>query len=311
ISFKGSYHGSTFAAISLAGNEYNNRAYHPLVQGCLQVTPPDISVKPNNLSVDEWIGECILEVENLIKREGPETICGFITEIIQLSNGVAIIPNEYFVRLRQICDDNDILWVCDEVATGFGRTGKLFAVEHLRVWPEIITMAKGISGGYIPMGGVMVTKEIFEVFYDNGSSGKEFSNGFTAGGHPMACAAASAVLDVMDEKNLIENAKVLGDYLLNELKRLERFSFVNIVQGKGLMIGVKLEPVAIPLMPNWGVAHIVCKFLMRKGVMLYPDGPTNIIIAPPLTSTEDDCKKIYISLNNVLESISKLMKEIN
>lgn len=308
LSFKGSYHGSTIAAISLAGNEYNNRAYHPIVPGCIQVTPPDISEKPNDITIDEWVDRCIDELKYVIEKEGAETICAFITEGIQLSNGVAIIPKEYFQKLHKICKENNIIWVNDEVATGFGRTGKMFVVEHFGVWPEIITMAKGISGGYVPMGAVMVTHKIFKEFYGDMNSGKEFSNGFTSGGHPLACAAASAVMDVIEKDNLIKNSSQLGEYLLDNLKDLNEFPIVNTVQGNGLMIGVKLKDVSIPLMPEWGVAYIVCQFLMKAGVMLYPDGPNNIIIAPPLTSTKDDCDKIINGLNKVIRLVNKLVE---
>lgn len=306
ISLEGSYHGSTIGAMMAAHGGYSMEDYALKHEHFYQIPVPDPLLHPEYPDAASLIQFCIKQVTNLFQNAG-ETIGALLMEQVQLSNGAFPLPMEFIRVLQALCRSHGVLLIVDEVATGFGRTGTLFASEHSNVWGDLMMFAKGVTSGYIPMGGVLTTKEVFQSFWGDDET-LTLEHGFTTGGHPVACAAASAVLELMQKKQLSAQAAELGAYLNERLQRLKSFSFVHEVRGKGLMLAVNFEEgVRIQGMEQWGLAQIVSKFLVNKGVLLYPDSDETVIVAPALNSRKEDCDMLYASLNDCLNKIAFLI----
>ena len=178
------YHGFTYGALSATGQARRRKAFEPLVPGFLHAHPPYCHRCPIGLDYPSCGTECADEIERMIHWEGPETVIAVIAEPIIGGGGVIIPPDEYLPRLRQICDDYGLLLILDEVITGFGRTGKMFACEHWDVQPDLITLAKGLTSGYIPLGACVASAEVFNAFLGASDDDKEFAQVCTYGGHP-------------------------------------------------------------------------------------------------------------------------------
>jgi len=179
------YHGFTFGAMSATGQTGRRVKFEPLVPGFFHVDPPYCYRCPLKLEYPSCGIACVEEIEEVIRREDPSSVAAVIVEPIIGGGGVIIPPDEYLPRLRQICDQYGVLLILDEVITGFGRTGKLFACEHWDVTPDMITMAKGVSSGYLPLGACAVTPEIFETFLGAPEEKRELAQVSTYGGHPV------------------------------------------------------------------------------------------------------------------------------
>ncbi|MBZ4654487.1 MAG: Acetylornithine transaminase [Peptococcaceae bacterium] len=227
--------------------------------------------------------------------EGADTIAAFIAEpVVGAASGALVPHKDYFKIIRQICEHYDILFIADEVMTGFGRTGSMFAIEDWGVVPDLICVAKGMSAGYSPLGGVIAKDEIYEVF-KNGSG--SFVHGHTYGGNPLSAAVAVAVVKTILEDNLVENSRTVGEYLLGQLQdKLSSFWYVGDVRGKGLMQGVEIvknKNTKEPFPASLNIAEKLTVTLMKFGVIVYPgngmaDGENGdqFLLAPPLIITK-------------------------
>ena len=233
------YHGWTYGALSATGQTPRRTKFEPLAPGFVHVDPPYCYRCPLKLTHPACGTACAEEVEEVIVREGPETVIAVIAEPIIGGGGVIVPVDDYLPRLRKICDRYGLLLILDEVITGFGRTGKLFASEHWDVAPDVMTMAKGVTSGYLPLGACAVTQKVFDAFLGAPEEGVEFSQVVTYGGHPVCCAAALANIEILMRERLWENSARVGAYLLNRLRELDS-PFVGDVRGKGLMIAVEL-----------------------------------------------------------------------
>ena len=291
------YHGFTFGAMSATGQTNRRSKFEPLVPGFLHVNPPYCYRCPINLTYPTCGIGCVEEFEEVIKREDPETVAAVIAEPVIGGGGVIVPPDEYLPRLREICDRYGVLLIFDEVITGFGRTGSFFAADHWDVTPDIITIAKGVTSGYLPLAACVVKPEIFETFLGEPGQRREFAQVSTYGGHPACCAAALANIDIIIEEQLVENSKVVGSYLLNELKTLES-PVLGDVRGKGLMLALDLkEPGSNAFLNEKTTAKI--KTTIRDagvliGQMSHVTSPpeSTLFLAPPLVITNDEADQI-------------------
>jgi len=211
-----SYHGATYGAITLSG-DYRRPPVEPGIPGVVHVFDPYCYRCVFGHTRDTCHRECISHIEEVIQCEGPETVAALLMEGVTGSNGILVPPDDYWPRLREITRKYGILLVSDEVMSGFGRTGEWFAVNHWNVVPDIMTVAKGITSGYLPLGAVIVSEPIAQYFED-----RMLYMGLTYYGHPMSCAAGIATINVYKEDHLVENARTLGGWLGGELERIQR-----------------------------------------------------------------------------------------
>jgi len=301
-----SYHGATYGAISITGDP-RRLPNEPGIPGVVRIWDPFCYRCFFDKTYPECNVFCADQIREVIEVEGPRTIAGIIVEPITGSNCRIIPPDGYMQRLRKICDEYKILLITDEVMTGFGRTGKMFACEHWDIVPDIMTLAKGINNATLPLGATMVRKEIADYLDDH-----FFYGGLTQFGNPTSCAAAIATIKVYQEEGLVENSRVLGMKLLGELKKMkQRHPSIGDVRGLGLFAAiefVKDRKTREPIVP-WTVENYEKKNPLMASVLarLKTDGVTGysrwniLFIAPPLCITEEQ----------LMEGLSQIDKAVD
>ena len=225
-------------------------------------------------------------LEQAILREGADTVAGFIAEPVQGAGGVIVPQDDYFARIREICDQYEVLLIADEVITGFGRTGAWFGLERYGIEPDIAQFAKGITSGYVPLGGIGVSDAISEVI-NSVSPDRRWMHAFTYSGHPTCCAVALANIAIIERENLVAQAARTGAHLLARLQELEEMPSVGNVRGLGMMAGVELvankeTKEAFPASANVGAR--VGSEMMARGLFTRILGDS-ILLAPPLTTS--------------------------
>jgi len=236
ISFKGSFHGRTVGATSITASNSKYRKYYEPLMGGVYFTPyPSRDLCPKGFNEEQRSEYCLTEIENLFKYlVAPETVAAIFMEAIQGEGGYVVPPASFVKGVRSICDKHGILLVFDEIQSGYGRTGKMFASEHFDVVPDIMTIGKAIAGG-LPMSGVVSTKAIMEEWHPG-------MHGGTFGGNPIAAAAANAVLDQFEDGNLIKHVNEMGAYLKERLYGLQKkYPIIYDVRGLGLMVAIEFS----------------------------------------------------------------------
>jgi putrescine---pyruvate transaminase len=242
ISRHNSYHGVTFGALSASGISLNRRKFEPLVPGFRHIPEPNCYRNAFGADLtEEEVSEAASEaLRRAIEFEGPETVAGFIAEPVQGAGGVIVPPQSYLRRCRDICTEYDVLFIADEVITGFGRTGTWFGCRTYGVQPDIMCFAKGITSGYIPMGATLCSNRIYEAFLGAPGDGREFRHGNTYSGHATAAAAGLANLNIVRREQLPDNARDVGAHFVAGLRGLARHDVVGDVRGVGLLARVEL-----------------------------------------------------------------------
>lgn len=267
ITFHGSFHGRTLATVTATAQPKYQEPFTPLPEGFHYVTVNDIEALDNALT---------------------DQTCAVMIEPIQGESGIRVVAPGFLAAIRALCDEAGVLMICDEVQSGMGRTGTFLASANAGVTPDIVTLAKSLAGG-VPMGACLArgTAATTLVPGDHGS---------TFGGQPLACAAALAVLDVMEEEGLLQNALQIGNYFQNELRRLQTAlpSILQEVRGTGLMIGLELTVPA---------AKTVLKRLLEQGIIANAVGDTVLRFLPPLIVTEADCDRVVSVLEQILKEL--------
>jgi taurine---2-oxoglutarate transaminase len=273
-----SYHGATHGAIALTGDS-RRLPVEPAMPGAVHFLDPFCYHCPFGWTRQTCHRECIQHLEEVIRYEGPDHIAAIIMEGVTGSNGLIIPPDDYWPRVRQICDRNGILLISDEVMSGWGRTGKWFAVDNWNVKPDIITTAKGLTSGYVPLGATIVTEEIDRYFED-----KMLWCGLTYSAHPLACAAGLATLEVYEEDHLIENAAAVGQYLGDCLEKMKSdHPSVGDVRYIGLFSALELVKNQITKESTPAMGE-VGKFLKAHGLFTFIFGSV-LFVVPPLCIT--------------------------
>jgi len=301
------YHGFTLGALAATGQAQRRKAFEPLAPGFLHVHPPYCYRCPLGLTYPQCNVACADEIERMVQWEGVETVIAVIAEPIIGGGGVLVPPDDYLPKLREICDRYGLLLILDEVITGFGRTGTLFACERWGVQPDIITLAKGLTSGYLPLGACVTSGEVFETFLGAPGENREFAQVCTYGGHPVSCAAGLANLKILTGERLWENAERVGSYLLEKLETLRALPIVGDVRGKGLMIAIELirsdKSHLDTSTTNKIVAAMKSKGILVGKIGYAMDEPENLIfLAPPLILTVAEAERIFETLRDVLAS---------
>jgi adenosylmethionine-8-amino-7-oxononanoate aminotransferase len=279
------YHGVTMAAMSATGLPTYWPMFEPRVPGFIHIESPYPYRFVNKTpELSDGIAAANL-LEEAILREGPETVAGFIAEPVQGAGGVIPPQDDYFVRIREICDQYEVLLIADEVITGFGRTGRWFGLEHYGIEPDIVQFAKAITSGYIPLGGIGVSDTIREVI-ERVPGEQRWMHAFTYSGHPTSCAVALANIAIIENEGLVARADEVGAHLNRSLQELEELSVVGNVRGKGMMAAVELvadKASKAPFPASAGVGVRVQKEMIKRGLFTRVIGDT-ICIAPPLVT---------------------------
>jgi adenosylmethionine-8-amino-7-oxononanoate aminotransferase len=290
FSFKYGYHGMHFGGTSASGNAIHRPMAEPLVPGFFQAEFPYIYRNPFTQDPEELSVICSTLLRREIENQTPSTVAAIIAEPIIGSGGVLIPPQSFWKRVREICNDFDILFIADEVITGLGRTGALFGVRSFDVKPDIMCLAKALTNGYVPMGATVINNRVAEAWEREGAQA-EVMHGYTYSGHPLGCAAAIASLDLLVDEDLSQNAVVVGEYFLARLLELkERYQNIGDVRGRGLVLALELVKDKTTKEP-FSVQDEFPKRLMRNcldnGLCIRTMGH-KMIVSPPLIFTKDN-----------------------
>ena len=301
------YHGGTGHSLAAGGWPGWRVPYEPLPAGFIHLHTPDPYRPPFPGGPDTLGATYARLLEEVIQLEGPETIAGFIAEPIMTSAGVVVPPRDYLPRVRELCDRYDIVLIYDEIITGFGRTGKLFAAEHWNAWPDIFCVGKGISGGYAPLSANLLTTKIGQVFYGSAVDQVQFHAGHTFGGNPVASAVGLAAIRQIFDDGIVENSRARGVQATARLREMgKRLPVIGDVRGEGLLVGVEFvrDPVTRERYPadvNFGIR--VREAARRRGLLLRASH-WMLALAPPLTITaaevDDMLDIIEASIEEVL-----------
>ncbi|MGC4018892.1 MAG: aminotransferase class III-fold pyridoxal phosphate-dependent enzyme [Muricomes sp.] len=302
-----SYHGSTLGSGNLSGDPRRFALENPSATGFIKFTDPYVYRSSKEFGDSKEAADYYLNsLEEQLAYEGPENVAAIFVESVTGANGVIIPPDGYLQGLRKLCDKYGILLVCDEVMAGFGRTGKMFAFENWGIKPDIITFAKGVTSGYVQLGGVIVSQRIADYYSD-----KVFQYGLTYSGHSLACAAGVACVKYYDKANLLEHVKQVGTVLgeiLEELK--EKHRCVGDVRYIGLFAAaelVKVKETKEPLVPygdKSGTMGRIIGALKERGFSIF-GRENNINIAPPLIITEEELRQAMKIFDEVLEIVDR------
>lgn len=310
-----SYHGSSIGALSLTGAVPRRQPYEPLLLDFPHISPPNCYRCPLDLIYPSCGAACASELEDVIMREGPETISAFIVEPMAGGPlGGLVTPPEYMRAAREICDQYDVLLIVDEVISGIGRTGRNFAVEHTGVTPDIITIAKGLGAGYVPIGGVLAHKKIHAAFEEADTS---FVHGESFTGHTAVSAAGLATLNYIEKHDLVRRAGTLGDHLGEYMETLRKNPMVGEIRGHGLLRGVELvadKTTKRPFPRAKGVAEAVGRECNERGLLVLPgvagadgtDGDT-VVLAPPYIVTHEQIDTMVSILGEAIKVVGAEM----
>lgn len=285
------YHGETIGALSVGDCDLYTKLYKPILMDIIRIDAPDCYRCPYGKCRNNCNCECAQKAEEVFEQYGHETSAILVEPLLQGSAGMKIYPPLYLRKLRALCDKYNVHLIADEIATGYGRTGKMFAFEHAGVSPDIMCLSKGLTGGYMPMAIFVTTQKIYDAFYDDYNTGKAFMHSHTYSGNPLACACANAVLDLMADGTILKKAQENAIYFNNMIK--EKFlSHKNVgeVRHIGLINAIELvknkETKEVFNSKN-RTGYQIYKKALKKGVILRPLGDV-IYFNPPLIIERKD-----------------------
>jgi len=312
IARRQSYHGNTLGALAVGGNALRRQAYEAMLMKSSHIAPCyAYRHKRDDESEEEYGRRVADELETEIERLGPGTVAAFVAEtVVGATAGVVPPVPGYFKRVRDICDRHGVLLILDEVMSGMGRTGTLFACEQDGISPDIVCVAKGLGAGYQPIGATLVAEKIFAAFRDGSGA---FQHGHTYMGHPIACAAALAVQRKVERLDLLAKVRALGEYLADRLiERLGNHPNVGDIRGRGLFRGIELvedRASKIPLDPKLKLHARIKRHAMDRGLICYPAGGTadgvkgdHVLIAPPFIIEEPEIDTLVERLGDAIDA---------
>ena len=310
-----SYHGCTVGTLALTAYAPLEAPFRPLLKVYPKIPAPYCYRCVFNLAYPDCDLQCARELEKTILEQGPENVAGFITEPIGgASTGGIVPPDGYFEVIQETCQKYGVMLILDEVMTGFGRTGKLFAYEHWNIEADIVALSKGMASGYFPLGAILARHSIVDTALDSGG----FKHGHTYAGNPMACAVGLEVLDFIQRHDLCRNARRRGRQLKNGLETLaRRIPVIGQIRGKGLLIGVELvrDPVTkAPFPVDANAGQLLTDNALKDGLIVYPRRSINgmsgdhVLVAPPLIVSESEVDEI---LNRFEKAMEKTSQQLN
>jgi len=311
-----SYHGATLGALSATGHGGRRKKFKPLLKDWPHIPPAYCYRCPYNATYPACDIACARALEEKILEIGSDKIMAFIAEpVVGAAGGALVPPPEYWPMIRDICTRHKVLLIADEVLTGFGRTGKMFALDHWDISPDLMIMAKGISGGYAPLGAIGVSHKIRSFFE---ACQTPLDHIFTFAANPISSTAAEVVLDILEKESLVENARAVGQYMQTRLQTLKNYPFIGDIRGLGLMAGIELvrdKQTRRPFDSTAGMAIKISRIALNKGLVTYPgtgvvDGTFGDVISifPPLIFSKDHVDEMITRLES---AIREAFEEMN
>ena len=301
-----SYHGETIGALSVGSMDLFAEMYKPMMMDNIHIEAPDCYRCPYGETRGTCSCACFEHAERAFAAHGHETAAMIVEPLLQGSAGMRIYPEEYLRKLRALCDEYDVLLIADEIATGFGRTGRLFACERAGITPDIMCLSKGLTGGYMPMSITVVKEKIYEAFYADWSEGKAFMHSHTYAGNPLGCSAALAVLDILDEENILERAENTASWLTARMT--ETFGAhpnVGEIRHIGLIHAVELvedREAKRPFDPSRRLGYAIYRRALRHGLLLRPLGDV-LYFNPPLNIGRDDLDTAITRMKQSMDEV--------
>ncbi|HDX9579388.1 TPA: adenosylmethionine--8-amino-7-oxononanoate transaminase [Bacillus pseudomycoides] len=307
ITMKEAYHGDTIGAVSVGAIDQFHQAYSTLLFDTLKVPYPYTYRSPYGEDQQVIVKKHLEEMEDLLQGNHEEVAAVIVEPLVQGASGIITMPDGYLKGLRELCTAYNVLLITDEVATGFGRTGKMFACEHEGVTPDILTAGKGLTGGYLPVAITVATDEIYQAFLGDYEEQKTFFHGHSYTGNPLGCAVALANLKLFETTNLIEAVSHKTEYIAKRLEVLREFKHVGDIRQRGFMIGIELvqnkeTKEAYSWQERVGVK--VCKKARDLGMILRPLGNV-VVFMPPLASTIEELDDMIAILQQAIQEITE------
>ncbi len=288
------YHGETIGALSVGSMDLYAKIYRPMLMDTIHVKAPDCYRCPYGNCRDYCNAECFVNAEKAFADHADETCAIIVEPLLQGGAGMRIYPAIYLKKLRALCDKYRVLLIADEIATGFGRTGKMFAFEHAGVSPDILCISKGLTGGYMPMAITITTNDIYEAFYADYNEGKAFMHSHTYSGNPLGCSAALAVQKILREEHILENAELRAKYLGDKLNgALSDHPHIGEIRHIGLINAMELvtdKNTKGEYDPKLRIGYQIYKKALGKGLILRPLGNV-LYFNPPLIINEEEIDK--------------------
>lgn len=304
----GAYHGDTIGAVSVGGVDLFHTAYRPLLFETLTAPQPYCYRCPLGRDVSSCQRECIGQLQHLVAEHHEHLAAAIVEPLVQGAAGMVCQPDGYLHAAREVTRTHDVLLICDEVATGFGRTGTLFACEHEDVCPDLLCLAKGLTGGYLPVAATLTTDAVYDAFLGDHAEGKTFYHGHTYTGNALGCAAGLASLDVFETENVLQRLQPKIARLAEHLHQISRLPHVGDVRQCGLMAGVELvagKPAKQAYPADERVGARVCREARPRGLLIRPLGDVVILFPPlamPIELLDEMCTTIATCIRMVTES---------
>ncbi|WP_066635121.1 adenosylmethionine--8-amino-7-oxononanoate transaminase [Desulfolucanica intricata] len=294
LSLVEAYHGDTVGSVSVGGMDLFHSIFKPLLFNGYHAPVPYCYRCSLNLEKENCGLACLMQAEEIMRQHHEEIVAVVIEPLVQGAAGMIVAPEGYLRGMRELCSRYDILLIADEVAVGFGRTGRMFACEHEGVRPDIMCLAKGITGGYLPLAATLTTDEIYNTFLGERWENKTFYHGHTYTGNPVACAAALANLELIERENLIDSLAEKIEFLEHGLRRFKELPYVGDVRQKGMMVGVELvvdKHTKKPFPEELNIAHKVTLEARKNGLIVRPLGNV-IVLMPILAMSTGELKQV-------------------
>jgi adenosylmethionine-8-amino-7-oxononanoate aminotransferase len=296
------YHGDTTGGVSLGGITHFHELFAPILFSPVRGPTPCTYRLPDDVSFEDACDHYAREFESLFQQQHQSLAAIVIEPLVQGAAGMITHPIGLLSQIRQLCDRYDVLMICDEVATGFGRTGRMFACEHEAVTPDILCLGKGLTGGYLPMAATIARPHIYDAFLAPTADSKQFFHGHTFGGNPLAAAAALASIDLLESETTAQDVESKAARLRERLAPLLDHPNVGDIRGRGLMVGIELvqDPNTKKTLPPADLAgQKVCRHAIDRGVWVRPLSDV-VILMPPLVSSDQELDRLA---DVVIESI--------
>ncbi|HBJ37465.1 MAG TPA: adenosylmethionine--8-amino-7-oxononanoate transaminase [Planctomycetaceae bacterium] len=304
LSLGAAYHGDTTGAVSLGDIPLFHKLFAPILFQPLRGPLPDTYRLPAGVTAESALEHYAAKMEALICEHADDLAAVVVEPLVQGAAGMVVHPDGFLRRVRQACDAHNVLLVADEVATGFGRTGKMFACEHESVVPDLLCLGKGLTGGYLPMAATIARRHVFDAFLAPRSAGKQFFHGHTFGGNPLAAAAAIASLDIFRDEAVLENASQRAQQIAAGLVEIQKHRHVGDIRQRGTMVGIELveqRDGCQRFAADQQVGNRVCQAAMERGVWIRPLGDV-VVLMPPLSISEDETQLL---VDTVCDAISE------